>query len=187
MRREAAIRATWASFLTGAWLPLALQVRRGGGLPRGTVATAPRTGEAWVLGAMAPGGIPSAFLEDRLLAGHALLAAGTVQRLVLSGTEREVQVMARWYRERAIPDEAVRLDFPRPYTLESVESAAKQGVVNPLFVTQAFHLPRTLYLAAELGLHGAFGVAADARPYADLPRQESREWFSQVLAWWRMH
>lgn len=186
MHRTAAVRATWASFATGLWLPLALSVRKGGGLPVHTVESAPEVEEAWLLGALAPGGVPSAFLEDRLRTGEALWRAGKARRLVLSGTEPEVRAMERWCLARGIADSALRLDLPRPYTLESVEAAAKQGVRNPLFVTQSFHLPRTLYLAQQLGLDGASGIAADLRPYADLRRHETREWFSQVLAFWRV-
>jgi len=53
-------------------------------------------------------------------------------------------------------------------------------------VTQAFHLPRAVYLARGLGIP-AVGVEADRQRYRTSLQQSVREAFARVKACWDLH
>ena len=56
-----------------------------------------------------------------------------------------------------------------------MRNAAATGETSVTLVTQAYHLPRCLYLARRAGLD-AVGVAADRRSYLWIRRYRVREW-----------
>jgi len=126
---------------------------------------------------------PTAVLEDRVRTAAELFAAGKVQRLLLSGTASEVAVMSTLCAELDVSGGAQLLDPRGRHTFESLANAAEAGHRELLIVSQRFHLPRALFIAARLGLD-ARGVAADKRPYLHQKRFEKRELFSSVLAYW---
>ncbi|HXX30028.1 MAG TPA: ElyC/SanA/YdcF family protein [Myxococcaceae bacterium] len=124
---------------------------------------------AMVFGAgLAPGGEASPLLAERLETAHALLRAGKVQRLLLTGNtgahHDEVRAMRRYLLAAGVPESALLLDLEGASTFESCWRARSVfGVSQALLVTQRFHLPRALFLAAHAGLR-AEGVAAGGRP-----------------------
>ncbi|MBK8977340.1 MAG: YdcF family protein [Planctomycetes bacterium] len=116
---------------------------------------------------------PSNLLADRLDTAAALLAAGTVDEVLLSGdrdVERsydEVAVMAAYLRDLGVPATAIRVD-PHGYrTFDSAWRARRiYGIDDALIVTNAFHAPRAVWLARAQGIR-CDGVAAP--PSRDYP------------------
>ena len=62
------------------------------------------------------------------------------------------------------------------------------GVTDVILVTQAFHLPRALFLCEAFGLH-AVGVSADLRPYRRSSQimWTAREFVATAAAWWDVY
>jgi vancomycin permeability regulator SanA len=147
----------------------------------------PRKPVALVYGAgLAPGGVPSPVLAQRLDAAIALYRAGTVDSLLLSGDNSdpfhdETRAMVRYVLERGVPPEAVEEDDAGLSTYDSsVRAHTVFGVREAVLVTQRFHLTRALYIANSVGID-AWGVAADeGRPRTR--RYALRETLSRVLA-----
>ncbi|WP_375768491.1 vancomycin high temperature exclusion protein [Archangium gephyra] len=150
-------------------------------------AEAPQAPVALVYGAgLAPGGVPSPVLAQRLDAAIALYRAGTVDTLLLSGDNSdpfhdETRAMLRYVLDRGVPPGAVEEDDAGLSTYDSsVRAHTVFGVREAVLVTQRFHLTRALYIANSVGID-AWGVAADeGRPRTR--RYALRETFSRVLA-----
>jgi len=150
-------------------------------------AEAPQAPVALVYGAgLAPGGVPSPVLAQRLDAAIALYRAGTVDSLLLSGDNSdpfhdETRAMLRYVLDRGVPPGAVEEDDAGLSTYDSsVRAHTVFGVREAVLVTQRFHLTRALYIANSVGID-AWGVAADeGRPRTR--RYALRETFSRVLA-----
>jgi SanA protein len=148
---------------------------------------APSAPVALVFGAgLAPGGVPSAVLAQRLDTAIALFKAGKAQAVLVSGDNSdrfhdETRAMRRYMLERGLPEQAVLGDDSGLSTYDScVRAFAVFKVRKALLVTQRFHLPRALYIANSVGME-AWGVAADeGRP--STRRYAVRETFSRVLA-----
>lgn len=153
-------------------------------LPRSEAPAAP---VVLVFGAgLAPGGVPSAVLAQRLDTAIALWKAGKAQAVLVSGDNsdrfhHETRAMRRYLVERGLPEQAVLGDDSGLSTYDScVRAFTVFNVRRVLLVTQRFHLPRALYIANSVGMD-AWGVAADeGRP--STWRYAVRETFSRVLA-----
>jgi SanA protein len=122
-------------------------------------------GYAMVLGnRVFPGGVPSAELESRLAKGLEVYRTGHAHRIIVSGLSRpgydEPRAMAFWLEQRGVPAADVILDLGGYRTAASMADAEKMGIRDLLVVTQAYHLPRSIYLAEHAGI-AAVGVAAD--------------------------
>ncbi len=148
---------------------------------------APQTPVALVYGAgLAPGGVPSPVLAQRLDAAIALYHEGKVGALLLSGDNSdrfhdETRAMVRYVLDRGVPRSAVEEDDAGLSTYDSsVRARTVFGVREAVLVTQRFHLARALYIANSVGID-AWGVAADeGRP--GTRRYVLRETLSRVLA-----
>jgi SanA protein len=121
---------------------------------------------ALVLGASVfRSGKPSPVVEDRLRAGRALLEAGKVSRILVSGDHQpdvydEAEAMRAWLRKEGIPDAQIAIDKAGLRTYDSVVRAHAQfGARSVIVCTQAFHLPRAVYLARKAGID-AVGLRA---------------------------
>lgn len=153
-------------------------------LPRAEV---PHQPVALVYGAgLAPGGVPSPVLAQRLDTAVALFHAHQVDRLLLSGDNSdrfhdETEAMVRYVLARGVPASAVSGDDAGLSTYDSsVRARTVFGLHQVVLVTQRFHLTRALYIANSVGLD-AWGVAADeGRPRTH--RYMLRETLSRVLA-----
>jgi len=148
---------------------------------------APRKPVALVYGAgLAPGGVPSLVLAQRLDAAIALYQGGQVSALLLSGDNSdrfhdETRAMRRYVLQRGLPEQAVLGDDSGLSTYDScVRAFTVFQVRKALLVTQRFHLPRALYIANSVGMD-AWGVAAD-EGLPSTRRYAVRETFSRVLA-----
>lgn len=134
----------------------------------------------------------SAVLEDRVLTGIDLHRAGRVKKLLLTGDHGtrgydEVNAMRRYVIAAGIPPEDVFMDHAGFDTYDSLYRAREVfGVTGVIVVTQAFHLPRAVYTARQLGLD-AVGVRADRRPYLGAVAMQGRELASRIKALLELH
>jgi vancomycin permeability regulator SanA len=161
-------RAAWAlSLVLGLSLGCSLYVSlryRGHILPS---AHAPEAPVALVFGAgLAAVREPSPVLAERLDKAVQLYRAGKVRRLLVSGDNSdrrhdETRAMVAYVRARGVPEADVDADFAGLSTYDSCVRAHRVfEVQRALLVTQAFHLPRALFIANSIGMD-AHGVAAD--------------------------
>lgn len=107
-----------------------------------------------------PQGRPSAVLKDRIQRGVDLYLAGKVNQLVMSGRAPEPAIMREYAVSLGVSEADILLDNGGIRTYATCYNAANQlEIQEAIFITQAFHLPRTLYLCRALGID-ATGVAA---------------------------
>jgi SanA protein len=148
-----------------------------------SVADAPARPYAMVLGnRVFPGNIPCRELADRLAAARALYVAGRAPRIIVSGQVGpapdydEPAVMAAWLMARGVRAGDIVRDAGGYRTAASMADAAAMGTRSLLVVTQGYHLPRALYLAAHAGID-AIGVPSLAvgRTWPDLMHLVVRE------------
>jgi SanA protein len=88
--------------------------------------------------------------------------------------------------ELGVPETDLVLDFAGRRTYDSCYRAkAIFGVTEAVLVTQAFHLPRALFLCEALGVSAA-GVVADRREYrrSSLVIWNAREVLATAAAVW---
>lgn len=149
-----------------------------------TVEVAPTSSVAMVLGASVVRGKPSPVLRERALGALALYRAGKVEKILVSGDDSvegfdEVSPVRRLLQEEGVPDEDIFLDHAGFDTYSSMYRAREVFAVSDLIiVTQAFHLPRAVYLAHSLGLK-ATGLAVTERVSIE---NQIREWGASVKA-----
>ncbi|HEX8990446.1 MAG TPA: ElyC/SanA/YdcF family protein [Anaerolineales bacterium] len=131
------------------------------------VASAPSLPAAVVFGAgLTRTGQPTAILKDRVETAAQLFFAGKVQKLLMSGDNRfldynEPEAMRQYALSLGVPSSAIVLDYAGRRTYDTCYRArAIFGLDSVLLVTQAFHLPRALFLCNGLGLRAA-GVEAN--------------------------
>jgi SanA protein len=143
---------------------------------------------ALVLGAYVfPDGTPSTMVEDRLMTAYHLYQAGKVKKILISGDHGrveydEVNAMRRYLEAKGVPPEDIFMDHAGFDTYDSMYRARDVFQVHSaIVVTQAFHLPRAVWLARRLGLE-AEGVVADQRIYAKAQYYDMREVLARVKA-----
>jgi vancomycin permeability regulator SanA len=134
-------------------------------------ARAPRAPVAVVLGARVRDGRPMKFLQGRLDTTARLVRDGKVAVVLVSGDAHgrsgdETAAMVEYLVEVGLPRRSIVAD---PYGLDTydtcVRAAETFGIRNALFVTQPFHLPRTVALARAAGIeaHGVYAGRAGGR------------------------
>jgi SanA protein len=162
MRRTAAIAL--ALLLTAAVVPstyIELATRRQVVSPE----AAPVVPWGIVFGAgLAPGGEPSPILAERLETALLLWRTGRVERLLLTGNadpyHDEIRSMRRYLTKGGVPERAISVDLEGVSTFDSCWRARGVfGIQRAILVTQAFHLPRAVFLARAAGID-AVGVRA---------------------------
>jgi vancomycin permeability regulator SanA len=131
----------------------------------------PTRGVAIVFGAgLWRDGSPTPILIDRVTAAANLYFAGKVEKLLMSGDNRfvdynEPEAMRQLALSLGVPDDAVVLDYAGRRTYDTCYRAqAIFGVTEAILVTQAFHMPRAIYLCNHLGVDSV-GVESDLRIY----------------------
>lgn len=141
-----------------------------------------------VLGARVfPGGRPSDVLRDRLETALRLYQRDVAPRIVVSGDHEESDydepgAMAAWLVARGVPKDAIVEDGLGLDTYSSMARAKQTYALGHIVVvTQAFHLPRSLYLAKSNGLV-CEGVVADQRRYRRGAYYQVREAAARVRA-----
>ncbi|HYE73739.1 MAG TPA: ElyC/SanA/YdcF family protein, partial [Blastocatellia bacterium] len=140
-----------------------------------------------------PNGELSQMLEDRVETAIALYREGKVDRILVSGDNRqpeynEPKAMYDYLVTHAVAPKDVVLDYAGRSTYETCLRAKEIfGLHRALLITQEFHLPRAVYLAHSLGLDGT-GVIADRRDYGTgTSYQKVRELFAEVKAYFNVH
>ncbi len=139
-------------------------------------------------------GTPTPILRDRVSTAAELYFAGKVEKLLLSGDNRfvdynEPEAMRQYALSLGVPNEALVLDYAGRRTYDTCyRAAAIFGVTEAILVTQAFHLPRAIYLCNHLGVEGV-GVEADQRLYrrSSMFYWNLREYLATVNALWEVH
>lgn len=131
----------------------------------------------------------SAMLRDRVDTAVDLYQAGKVDKLLLSGGQAtggydEPGAMMAHARARGVPAADMQPDFGGRRTYDTCYRAAHIfQVEEAVLVTQAFHLPRALFLCNNLDIRVA-GVEADRRVYdpRSIAWSETRELPALVFA-----
>jgi len=134
-----------------------------------------------VLGAgLLPDGRPNLMLSERIDTGVALYELGAAPKLLMSGDHGredydEVNAMKASALQQGAPSEDVFMDHAGFSTYESLYRARDIfGARRILIVTQAYHLPRAIYIAQRLGLEAA-GVPCDTARYRGQLYRDVRE------------
>lgn len=165
----------WIERRSRAWIHVAADT-----LPPRTVAIVPGA-------RVYPDGTPSPPLLDRLRTALDLYRAGRVRKVLVSGDHHapeydEVNAMWRWLSEQGVPPEDLFLDHAGLRTLDTMERARHVfRVEDAVICTQAFHLPRAVFLARRAGID-AVGLVADRQPYAHARANAAREFLASALA-----
>ena len=140
----------------------------------------PASPVALVLGAgLNRDGTPGLVLRDRVQTAADLYFTGKVEKILMSGdnsTEyyNEPGAMHEYALTLGVPDEDIILDYAGRRTYDSCYRAKEIfGVENLIVVTQAFHLPRALFLC------NAFDMTANG-----VPADESNYQRSSYTFWW---
>lgn len=153
---------------------------------------APSAPVAIVLGAgLSRSGVPSPVLQDRVDTAADLYFAGKVQKLLMSGDNRfedynEPGAMKAYALELGVPEADIILDFAGRRTYDTCYRAGFIfGVQDAIIITQAFHLPRAVFLCNSLNVK-AVGVPADRRTYLrrSLAYWNLRELIATTSALW---
>jgi vancomycin permeability regulator SanA len=139
-------------------------------------------------------GSPTPVLYDRVATAAQLYFSGRVEKLLMSGDNRVVEYNEPWAMRTAaielgIPEEDIVLDYAGRRTYDTCyRASAIFGLDEAILVTQAFHLPRALYLCNQLGLPSV-GVEADQRVYrkSSMAIWTIRETIATLAALWDVH
>ncbi len=152
----------------------------------------PRPRVAVVFGASVYGnGELSPVLEDRVDTAIELYRAKQIDRILVSGDARhpsynEPKAMSEYLVSHAVDAKHIVLDDSGLSTYETCLRAKEvYGLRRVVLVTQRFHLPRSLYLANELGLD-AVGVASDIKLKREVDYQRVREWAAEIKAFFNL-
>jgi SanA protein len=146
----------------------------------------PKAPVALVLGAgLNRDGSPGVVLRDRVKTATELYFAGKVEKLLMSGDNtsmfyNEPGAMQEYALSLGVPQEDIVLDYAGRRTYDSCFRAKAIFRIEELVVvTQAFHLPRALFLCSAFQIDVS-GVAADDANYNR--RSYTFWWVREILA-----
>ena len=136
-------------------------------------------------------GSPTPVLEDRVTTAANLYFSGKVERLLMSGDNRfvnynEPEAMRQKALSLGVPNEAIVLDYAGRRSYDTCYRAKVIFKVDQaILVTQAFHMPRVLYLCNRLGVDSV-GVESDLRTYrkSSMLYWNARELIATIAALW---
>lgn len=125
-------------------------------------------------------------LKWRLETARDLYEKGLVKRILVSGDNRfshynEPEAMKQWLVNNGVPEQDIACDYAGRRTLDSCARAARLWGVRDkvVLVSQAYHLPRALYLAKSWGMD-AVAVSAKSGTFR---RDLIRERLARMKAW----
>lgn len=135
-------------------------------------------------------GRPSQLLRERLETALVLYQAGKVRKILVSGNNqlkhnRESEIMRLWLVRHGVAQDDVQCDHAGFRTLDTCARMARVWNLQNepvLFVSQRFHLPRTLYLARAWGLQ-PIGVSANTDGLSTHAGDHWRESIARLKAW----
>jgi SanA protein len=155
-----------------------------------SAADAPPAPVAIVFGAgLYRDGSATPVLADRVAAAVDLYRAGKVRKIILTGDNRfpeynEPAAMMDLALSLGVPEDDLVPDYAGRRTYDSCYRARFVfDIKQAILVSQAFHLPRAVYLCDQMGIE-AVGVAADRREYRISSRilWTLREWPACISA-----
>lgn len=133
----------------------------------------------------------SPILKDRIDAGFELFQKNKANQFLLSGDHKtddynEVDAMSNYLIEKGVPKDKIILDHAGYDTYDSMyRSKAVFNISDAIVVTQEFHLPRTLFVAKNLGLN-YIGYIAKTRVYKPSNQLLFREKLANLKAVWEI-
>lgn len=146
-----------------------------------TIDSLPKAHTVIILGASVySDGTLSPILQDRVDTGLKLYRNGKAQRFLLSGDNRskdydEVNAMRNYLVNLGVPENHI---FTDPAGIDTYDSMYRSNAIfevpSAIVVTQQFHLPRTLFIAKNLGLSYR-GYAAESKKYQTENHLKRRE------------
>ena len=136
-----------------------------------TVSAVPHYHTALVLGTSPIGrnGGPNLYFLARIDAAAKLYEAGKIDRILVSGDNREVKyneptAMKKALVDKGIPEEVIFLDYAGFRTFDSVVRAKEVfGQSEFIVVSQKFHNERAVFIAGKKGIEATGFNAADVR------------------------
>lgn len=154
--------------------------------------TVPAQNTVIVLGASVHSdGRLSPILKDRVDTALQLYRQKKVSQFLLSGDHKtddydEVNAMSNYLQARGVPKQKILLDHAGFDTYDSMyRSQAVFGIDRAIVVTQKFHLPRTIFIARNLGLEYT-GFEAASRSFHVGNRVLGREKIANFKAVWEI-
>jgi SanA protein len=116
-----------------------------------------------------PSGRFNAYFIGRVASAAAAYHAGPDRQILCSGRTvgrmSEADELATALKAAAVPSAAIDLDRDSARTIDSIDHVAKHYANRPIvFVTQAFHQPRTLFLSRHRNLEAWGLLARGAKP-----------------------
>jgi SanA protein len=160
-----------------------------------TVDNVPATRVAIVFGAgLLKDGSAGPVLRDRVETAVRLYQQGRVNKLLMSGDNRfveynEPEAMRQYALDLGIPNDDIVLDYAGRRTYDTCYRAkAIFQVDSAILVTQAFHLPRALFLCNSFGVEST-GVEADNAYFRKISRLywHTRELFATAQSVWNVY
>lgn len=139
-------------------------------------------------------GSPTPVLADRVTTAANLYLAGKVEKLLMSGDNRfveynEPEAMRQLALSLGVPENAIVLDYAGRRSYDTCYRAKTIFKVDQaILVTQAFHMPRVIYLCNHLGVD-SIGVTSDVQYYRKSTRLywNIRELSATLAALWDVH
>jgi SanA protein len=130
-------------------------------------------------------------LRDRVETAVQLYQQGKVEKMLMSGDNRfveynEPEAMRQYALDLGIPDEDIVLDYAGRRTYDTCYRADTIFQVDSaILVTQAFHLPRALFLCNSFGIEST-GVEANNTYFRKISRLywHTRELFATAQSVW---
>lgn len=162
-------------------------VRTDGGARVRSVADVPAEPVGIVFGAGVVGDSPSPYLASRLDVALALWRAHKIKVFLVTGDNsvpdyNEPRAMRDYLEAHGVPADLIVLDYAGFDTWESC-ARAKQifGVDHAVVVSQAFHVPRAVYLCRAAGID-AYGVGDGSRAWGLSPAEYVHDSAREVAA-----
>lgn len=134
----------------------------------------------------------SHIVNDRIESAVELYKTGKIEKLLISGDHSEkyydeVNTIKFWLLKNGIPEKDIYMDHAGFSTFESISRSRNVfHLQNAVIITQAFHLPRAVYLAKQYGI-SAQGFVADQRSYKNIRWFIIREALARVKDFFYVH
>lgn len=138
------------------------------------------------------GGHDNKYFQHRMEAAASLYKSGKVKCLLLSGANpsqyyNEPKEMKMALVKLGVPEKVIVLDYAGLRTLDSVVRAKKIfGVNDAIFVSQAFHNHRALFIAQHFGMKASAYNAEDVSVNASV-KTRGREVLARVKMFLDLH
>ncbi|MEW6173681.1 MAG: ElyC/SanA/YdcF family protein [Bacillota bacterium] len=132
-----------------------------------------------------PNGAPNSYYTYRIDAAYALLRAGKIEKLIISGDNHrrgynEPEMMKKDLVQRGISPDRLVCDYAGLRTLDSIVRAKEVfGQSRLTIISQQFHNERAIYLAEHHGI-SAIGFDAKDPRYPFSLKTNTREVFARA-------